>query len=94
MRGINGKCIKKIKVDYDHLIICEGQDEYSFLVWYLNSQERAGEDSRFASSVQVIDYGGNEELTAFLKILRNSDGFVKAKTILIVRDFFAFSYFK
>lgn len=74
------------KIHKEHLILCEGEDEKQFLIAYLNSKERAENDSRFESSVQVWNFGGNEQLKDGLAVVRRTEGFSKLKTILIIRD--------
>lgn len=74
------------KITRPHLILCEGRDEERFFISYINSKERIADDKRFDTDVQVINFGGNEELPRFLKMLPVAPGFSKVKTILIARD--------
>lgn len=75
----------KEKIDHKHLVICEGVDAKYFLIWYFNSS--ALSDIRpFADDIQIIDFGGNEELSNYLAIVKNTAGFDKLESILIVRD--------
>lgn len=69
----------------EHLILCEGRDEQEFLISYLNSAALA-DDPRFADEIQVIDFGGNDELGNYLKILMMTSDFEKVRSLLIVRD--------
>lgn len=73
------------KIEKEYLILCEGIDEYYFFVALLNSNEFS-DDLRFANEIQVMNFGGNSELTNFLGILSAMDGFSKLKAIMIVRD--------
>ena len=75
----------KEKITCEHLILCEGEDEKQFLIAYLNSTERKKDDPRFESSVQVWNFGGNEQLKNGLTVISNTEGFSNLKTILIMR---------
>lgn len=68
-----------------HLIFCEGVDEKFFLIHYLNSKEMQ-DDPFFAEEIQIIDFGGNEELETKLKTLALSSGFTSVKSLLVIRD--------
>ena len=52
-----GRTLQKIK--HRNLILCEGTDDWNFLVEYLNSSERAKDDKRYAEDVDVLSYEGN-----------------------------------
>lgn len=69
----------------EHLILCEGRDAQEFLIAFLNSKALA-ENPAFSNDIQVMDFGGNEQLAGYLSILKNMEGFQKVKSILIVRD--------
>ena len=86
MLGDDRKNGEKIIIEHENLILCEGRDEYLFLIYYLNSKERSEEDKRFASCVQVESFGGNTELPLSLRVLQKIEGYSKIKRILIVRD--------
>ena len=45
-----------------NLILCEGRDEQEFLIQYLNSTALSN-TPEFSNDIQVIDFGGNSELT-------------------------------
>lgn len=68
-----------------HLIFCEGMDEKWFLIRFLNSAALSG-NPFFSSEIQVVNFGGNEELTQKLEVLRLSPGFSEVRSLLIVRD--------
>ncbi len=68
-----------------HLIVCEGMDEKWFLIRFLNSAALSGAPF-FSRDIQVVDFGGNEELTQELEVLRVSPGFSEVRSLLIVRD--------
>lgn len=76
---------KNIEIIKKHLILCEGEDEYKFLIPYLNSQTLA-DYQEFSNDIQVLNFGGNEELKNYLGVLKNTDGFESVETILIIRD--------
>lgn len=73
------------KIEKNHLIICEGRDEQEFLISYLNSPALANIPA-FSEDIQVIDFGGNSDLSAYLQLLRNAENFEKVKSLLIIRD--------
>lgn len=75
----------KIKILKKHLILCEGLDEYNFMIAYLNSSALAF-DERYANDIQVFNFGGNEELNHYLLNLKNTEGFLDAASLLIIRD--------
>lgn len=68
-----------------HIIFCEGMDEKWFLIHFLNAPELAG-DPFYAQEVQVIDFGGNDELRDKLHLLQLTPGFEQVKSLLILRD--------
>ena len=74
---------KQIKKPY--LLLCEGKDAESFLINYLNSDALAL-DQRFSNEIQVLDFGGNDNLGNFLMNLKNMDGFDQITNLAIVRD--------
>lgn len=76
---------EKELITHPHLILCEGLDAKLFLCYYLNSAALS-DVSQFSSDIQVMDFGGNENLSNYLAIVRNTDGFEQAKSVLIVRD--------
>ena len=59
-----GKESKKRSIVQPHLILCEGADEWNFLIRLLNHW--IPEDAAF-NTIQVIDFGGNDELKNFLE---------------------------
>lgn len=73
------------KISKDYLILCEGIDAKNFLIYYLNSHELSGHPG-FANDIQVMDFGGINELSSSLAILKNIENFSSVKNILIVRD--------
>lgn len=78
--------VQKIEtIQKPHLIFCEGMDEKWFLIWFLNSAALSG-NPFFSSEIQVVDFGGNEELTQKLEVLRLSPGFSELRSLLIIRD--------
>ena len=73
------------KIEKRNVIFCEGMDEKYFLIHYLNSEEMK-EYSILSNDIQVIDFGGNEELERKLELLKISPGFNQIKFLLIIRD--------
>lgn len=74
------------KIIKPHLVLCEGADAYWFLVRFLNSAELLAVSPFYSQEIQVIDFGGNEELQQKLAVLKLSPGFSSVKTLLILRD--------
>lgn len=73
------------KILKEKLILCEGRDEQEFLIQYLNSAALSDEPG-FSNDIQVIDFGGNSELTRKLAVLKNMEGFDKVTSLLVIRD--------
>lgn len=73
------------KIRKQHLILCEGRDAEEFLIAYLNSDSLSNIPS-FSNDFQVMDFGGNENLSNYIELLKNMEGFEQVKTILIIRD--------
>lgn len=73
------------KIEQKHLILCEGRDEQEFLISYLNSAALS-DIPAFSQDIQVIDFGGNSDLSAYLQLLQNSENFEKVESLLIIRD--------
>ena len=78
-RSTNKRIVK------EHLILCEGRDAEEFLISYLNSNALS-EKPFFSNDIQVMDFGGNENLLNYLLLLKNMDGFSSVQSILIIRD--------
>ncbi len=76
---------KKIAIRRKHLILCEGMDAFNFLVCYLNS-DALKQNPFFSNKIEVLDFGGNEELSDFLNVLKGLDGFSGVISLLIIRD--------
>lgn len=68
-----------------YLILCEGKDAFLFLFRYLNSSALA-QDNRFADEIQILDFGGNDNLSNFLMNLRNMDRFDRVTSLAVIRD--------
>lgn len=79
------KKILSIVIHKKHLILCEGIDEWKFLVRYLNSPALQ-EDSFFSEDIEVFDFGGNEDLSAYLSALKLIDGYSDVVSLLVIRD--------
>jgi len=65
-----------------HLILCEGIDAVHFMIAMLGELEQ----KTITNSFQALDFGGNENLPAFLKGLPVLPGYNNVKSIVIVRD--------
>lgn len=68
-----------------YLLLCEGRDAEEFLISYLNSNELK-QDQRLANEIQVLNFGGNDELSNFLMNLKNMDKFDQVKSLAVIRD--------
>jgi len=75
--------IEKNKIKCPNIILCEGKDEWSFIVNYL--QYLIGQDSVF-DTFQVIDFGGITDLKRQLRQLLKMPDFSRVKSIVILRD--------
>ena len=77
----------KNKFDSDHpyVIICEGMDEYSFLIAYLSYLEKYEKD-RFSDCHNVVDFGGINDINKLLNDIKNFPKYDDMKGFLIVRD--------
>lgn len=68
-----------ITIDKTKLILAEGRDTQGFIEWLCRKWGKAND-------VQVMDFGGNQELRPFIKNLVNMDGYDEVESIVIVRD--------
>lgn len=76
---------KSVIEGMQHLILCEGIDEWGFLVYLLNSDALSGE-SDFSTVFQVENFGGNEELPIQLQLWAKAPGFDRLKSVTVFRD--------
>ena len=74
----------KFRPEYPYVIICEGKDEYAFLISYLNYLEK--NEEAFVDCHNVIDFGGITDVNQGLKNLKMYPGYEDMKGFLIVRD--------
>ena len=79
------KKILSIVIHKKHLILCEGKDEWRFLVRYLNSPALQ-ENPFFSEDIEALDFGGNEDLSAYLAALKLIEGFSDIVSLLVIRD--------
>lgn len=77
--------IERKMITKPYLLLCEGRDAEGFLINYLNS-EALEDDSRFSNEIQVMDFGGNDNLSNFLINLTNMDRFDSVKSLAVIRD--------
>lgn len=75
-----------ILIQKPHIILCEGADEFWFLIHFLNSSELRAISPFYSNDIQVINFGGNDELQQKLEVLTLSPSFSSVKTLLIIRD--------
>lgn len=73
------------KIEKRFLVLCEGRDEKNFLdIFLANRLKREGFE--YASEIQVMNFGGNEELPRFVQTLKVSPNFSKVESLLVIRD--------
>lgn len=77
--------IERKKIVKPYLLLCEGRDAENFLINYLESEALA-RDQRFSNEIQVLDFGGNDDLDRFLMNLKNMERFDQVTSIAIIRD--------
>lgn len=68
-----------------YLLLCEGRDAEMFLIRYLESNALS-HDKRFSNEIQVLDFGGINDLDSYLMNLKNMDKFEQVKSLAVVRD--------
>lgn len=73
------------KIRTKHLILCEGRDAEEMLIKYLNSSALT-DVPEFSKDFQVMDFGGNENLTNHISALKNMEGFDSVESLLVIRD--------
>lgn len=61
-----------------NLLLTEGVDAMYFFIWALQAYK--------LENILVEDYGGINDLTAYLNLLKNRAGFEDITKILIIRD--------
>lgn len=71
--------------DKPHLILCEGEDEFRFLIAYLNSASLQ-DDPAFSEKIQIINFGGNDELEKHLQLIQKMENFNTLQSIMVIRD--------
>ena len=69
---------KLIEIKQEKLILAEGADACYFFIWAYHAFG--------AHDIQVVDFGGINDLGDFLKTLKELHDYDKARSIIIVRD--------
>ena len=77
--------IERDRIKKNKLILCEGRDEEIFLISWLNSDDLSNEPG-FSNEIQVLNFGGNSDLSRQLEKYRKMDGFDSLTHLMIVRD--------
>lgn len=77
--------IERTQILKSYLLLCEGRDAEIFLINYLNSKAMA-HDQRFSNEIQVLNFGGNDDLSIFLQNLKNMDRFDRVTSLAVIRD--------
>lgn len=67
--------IERKRIVKPYLLLCEGRDAERFLINYLESEALA-QDQRLSYEIQVLDFGGNDDLSSFLMNLKNVESCV------------------
>ena len=75
----------KIHDGMEHLILCEGIDAWKFLVNFLNSDAMSIYPD-FSRTIQVENFGGNNELQTKLQLWTRAPGFEHIRSLIIIRD--------
>ena len=74
----------KFRSEYPYVIICEGVDEYYFLLAYLDYLEQ--NDESYIDCHNVIDFGGITDVSQGLKNIKMYPKYEDMKGFLIIRD--------
>jgi len=69
---------KPTAIEKDKIILVEGADAYFFFIWACQAFD--------IHDIQVIDFGGIDDLGEYLRTFKELSGSEKASTILIGRD--------
>lgn len=77
--------LKQVHDGMTHLILCEGLDEWRFLVTYLNSPVFADYPA-ISRCIQVENFGGNEDLNTQLQLWPKVPGFENLNSLIVIRD--------
>lgn len=81
---------KNAQLSHPHMILCEGLDAKLFLIEYKQYLLKSYGDGSLYNSFLVDDFGGNEQLSMYLKLLPNRPGFNDntnvVKSIIVIRD--------
>ncbi len=76
---------KPIGIEKRFLILCEGKDVCLFMDHFRHS-DPLKEDARFCTDIQLYNFGGINELTQRIQILKNEANFDEVTHILVIRD--------
>ena len=68
-----------------YLLLCEGADCEYFLINYFLFLEKQG-SPQFQDKIQLINFGGNSQLSETLKLIKMMRNFSNVRSLLIVRD--------
>ena len=81
---------KNAQLLHPHMILCEGLDAKLFLIEYIQYLLNRYGDGSVYNSFLVDDFGGNDQLFIYLKLLPNLSGFNDntnvVKSIIVIRD--------
>jgi hypothetical protein len=68
-----------------HLILCEGEDATQYIIWLLDFFINIEGDKEFEDFL-AFDFGGIDDLSNFLSVLKNLANYETVRSITIVRD--------
>lgn len=71
--------------DKPYLILCEGEDEFRFLIAYFNSSSLK-DNPAFSEKIQIINFGGNNELENHLQLIQKMENFNTLQSVMVIRD--------
>ncbi len=66
------------KIKENKLLLTEGADAFYFCIWAYQAFGAAG--------IQVLDFGGIDDLSLYLRLLSQLPNFEKVSTLVIIRD--------
>lgn len=77
--------MKNEHIEKSHLILCEGRDEQVFLNNLMRYYE-SKKDYEILDSIQVMNFGGNEQFKSQLPVIMMTSGFSDVRSLIVIRD--------
>lgn len=78
--------MKNEHIEKNHLILCEGRDEQVFLNKLMRYYENKSKEYEILNSIQVMNFGGNEQFKSQLPVIMMTSGFSDVKSLIVIRD--------